>query len=608
MLATWGCATFPKPTLDLQFAGATSLDSRITFTRGSQATLFNSAGTLVYAKHNLLLQSEDFATTWIATSATVTTNTIVAPDGALTGDKYSVASGVSSSSSSVRQDISKAASATTYTWSLFAKKGEVDTLRLIPRDGATSANNVDARFNLTTGAVISVVAAGTFTNASGAIQSVGNGWYRCSLTFTSGTETSIRNQIFQLNNNAAFTGNGTDGLFLWGAQLNLSNMEGGVTSSLDTYYPTTTAAYYGPRFDYDPSTLAAQGLLIEEARTNSIRNNTMQGAVAGTPGTLPTNWVQSALGTLTQQIVGTGTENGISYVDIRYSGTTANTLISLQFDSNTQAAAATGQSWTSSFWIKQAGGSQTNITSISNRIRQIDAGGTAVATGTQVIALNTTFSRNTFSGTLTNASTAFVASQIAIAFASGVAIDITLRIGLPQLEQGAFATSVIPTTTTALTRNADVASMTGTNFSSWYNAVEGTFVSEAEFTNTVSFNTVYDVNNGTTSNRIRTVQWNDGSNRRLSVSDGNVTQASITGTGGVGVFRFAAAYKENDFAACQNGGAVGTDTSGTVPSVNQMGIGCYGPVSPTFFLNGSVRRISYYPTRLPNTTLQALTA
>ncbi|MFM6192892.1 MAG: hypothetical protein ACKPFF_10615, partial [Planktothrix sp.] len=45
-----------------------------------------------------------------------------------------------------------------------------------------------------------------------------------------------------------------------------------------------------PRFDHNPNTKESLGLLIEEQRTNSIRNNTMQGAVAGTPGTLPTNW------------------------------------------------------------------------------------------------------------------------------------------------------------------------------------------------------------------------------------------------------------------------------------------------------------------------------
>jgi hypothetical protein len=49
-----------------------------------------------------------------------------------------------------------------------------------------------------------------------------------------------------------------------------------------------------------------------------------------------------------------------------------------------------------------------------------------------------------------------------------------------QVELGAFATSYIPTTTTALTRNADVATMTGTNFSNWFNASEGTFVSQCQ--------------------------------------------------------------------------------------------------------------------------------
>jgi len=51
-----------------------------------------------------------------------------------------------------------------------------------------------------------------------------------------------------------------------------------------------TAGVNEPRFDHDPITGQSLGLLIEERRTNGIRNNTFVGAVVGNPGTLPTNW------------------------------------------------------------------------------------------------------------------------------------------------------------------------------------------------------------------------------------------------------------------------------------------------------------------------------
>src|SRR5262249_20993640 len=73
--------------------------------------------------------------------------------------------------------------------------------------------------------------------------------------------------------------------------------------------------------------ISNKGLLVEEARTNSIRNNSMQGAAAGTPGTIPTNWqssINSSAG-LTQTIVGTGTTLGMEYIDIRAFGTTTGT-------------------------------------------------------------------------------------------------------------------------------------------------------------------------------------------------------------------------------------------------------------------------------------------
>lgn len=57
-----------------------------------------------------------------------------------------------------------------------------------------------------------------------------------------------------------------------------------------------TSASNGLRTDYNPSTLALMGLLCEAATTNEVRNNTMQSAAAGTPGTMPTNWTTTAAG------------------------------------------------------------------------------------------------------------------------------------------------------------------------------------------------------------------------------------------------------------------------------------------------------------------------
>jgi hypothetical protein len=100
-----------------------------------------------------------------------------------------------------------------------------------------------------------------------------------------------------------------------------------------------------PRFDYNPTTLESLGLLIEEQRTNSIRNNTMVGTVAGSPGTRPTNWTTPWNGLsfgVQASVVGVGSEDGISYADFNFAGTASatGTIIVAYFDSPTQIAAA----------------------------------------------------------------------------------------------------------------------------------------------------------------------------------------------------------------------------------------------------------------------------
>lgn len=87
------------------------------------------------------------------------------------------------------------------------------------------------------------------------------------------------------------------------------------------------------------------------------------------------------------------------------------------------------------------------------------------------------------------------------------------------------------------------------------------------------------------------------------VFQANFSVASITNATNM---KWAAAYKADDFASVINGGNVGTDTSGTVPSnVQSLGIGSFS--SNTAVINGHIRQIIYYPLRLSNAQLQALT-
>jgi hypothetical protein len=373
----------------------------------------------------------------------------------------------------------------------------------------------------------------------------------------------------------------------------------------------STAAIDEARFDYNPTTLAPLGLLIEEQRTNSIRNNTGQGAVAGTPGTLPTNWTGgTTVDNLTREIVGTGTENGINYIDVRYSGTSgaSGNLTVLTFDALNFITAANAQTWTGAAYFKLVAGTLTNVTLLSLTVRYNDSSGLSLTSQNSAFTPTASLERVTNTFTAANASTAFVIATLVANFTNNLPVDFTLRIGLPQLEQGAFATSVIPTTTTALTRNADAASMTGTNFSDWYNAAEGTFVVNFAIPNATDSRSQLTAGDGTANERIIITNNSSLSGTAFRVVDGGSDQCDISRSQSFAnnaTVKVAGAYKVNDFAISQNGGSVGTDTSGTLPTVTTLFIGTNGVVQ---YSNSYIQRIAYYPTRLADTTLQALTA
>lgn len=204
-----------------------------------------------------------------------------------------------------------------------------------------------------------------------------------------------------------------------------------------------------PRFARDPSTLAVLGLLTEPTRTNGIRNPRCEGAVNGTPGTPPTNWSVTVENGIARTIVGTGTESGIPYVDIQFQGTaTAVANLSVVFEGPQVIAAASGQTWTASAFVRLVAGALGSPLQASQWIiQEYNSGGANLAQQASIFATPTgaglATQRRTFTATLGNALTAFTGFLYYTQYNTGAVVNFTLRFGLPVMEQGSFATSPI---------------------------------------------------------------------------------------------------------------------------------------------------------------------
>jgi hypothetical protein len=177
-----------------------------------------------------------------------------------------------------------------------------------------------------------------------------------------------------------------------------------------------------------------------------------------------------------------------------------------------------------------------------------------------------------------------------------------------QLEAGAFPTSYIPTTSATVTRAADNASMVGSNFSSWYNQSEGTVYSQWVMGGDNTSVTVYNINDTTSANYIRNRYNSAGSGNDNAVTVSSIVQQTLTATNQIALYAMyknAMSYKQNDFARSANGTLI-TGSTGNIPVVSQMNIGA--SESSVNQINGWLQSFKYYPTRLPNGTLQGLTA
>ena len=351
-----------------------------------------------------------------------------------------------------------------------------------------------------------------------------------------------------------------------------------------------------PRFDHDPTTGESLGLLVEEQRTNLLlRSEDFGNAV----------WSYSEASASTNTTVAPdGTTSGDTV-------TSAGSAVVSQPIAKTASAIT----YFSSLFVK---GTVTAFTfsiddgTTTNRGRVVFnlSTGTISSTNndgefTGTSGTITSFPNNWYRLTATTTTNSTVVARMRLFWTgAGTSLDFWGA----QLEAGAFATSYIPTTTAAVTRAADVASITGSNFSSWYNQTEGTVFAETRAAGAT--------NNGGTSGGAAC--FSNGTNtERIRVSiaaiqtiwiSGNTTQASLnSGAGFVAnaSFRAAAATKANDFAFTINANTVQSSLSGSAPSVSQLSIGTSNTTAG--FLNGTIKRLTFWPQRLPDSTLQTLT-
>lgn len=359
-----------------------------------------------------------------------------------------------------------------------------------------------------------------------------------------------------------------------------------------TYYPTTGTIYQAPRIDHSLTTGARQGFLVESARQNLILNSFLSGGVAGTPGTAPTNWSYSTVGTPSVTF-GSDTEcPGGSTIRIvtasqrlqmfRSVSVSANTtyINSVVVDNNAVSNYALNFAVS---WVTTPAGS--TITYQLNGATV--AGSTGIPPG-----------RHTIASILTVGGTAGTASaRIGNGIQNLAAGDLTFR--RPQVEISNTRTSYMPTYGVALSRAADVVTMPTSAVA--FSATAGAYVASFTPQSISTTNEIVSISDGTANEAIES---SAGLSSHLLVTDGGSPQCDIdAGTLTVNTTaKLGAAYAQNDFAATINGANAVTDTSGNLPTVTTF---YFGQSSAGAQLNGLLRQFTFIPRRISDAQLQA---
>jgi hypothetical protein len=566
----------------------------LTFTRASSATRVASNGLIEQVRTNVVTYSQDFNdASWTKTALTISTSATANPlNGALTAQDA-----IPTAVSSVHRVLKLAGVVSTAnTWSIYAKAKGYNFITIV-ENGNTSAS---VSFNLSTGAV------STQISAVGQIQSLGSGWFRCSMIHTTTSTPRFDVYVSPTDSQAAYTADGTSGVTLFGAQAEASDF--GATD----YIPTTTAAVSVgpvsglPRLDYYDSTCPK--LLLEPQRTNLVTfsENLDNDAVwAKVNVTVTANTTTSPDGTISADtVLASGAAglhlaqtNGTSYT----SGTAASFTVFAKKGTNDFMQLITGAGVGGMFanFDLNTGvvGTLGTVTGTTPTSSIQDYGN-----GWYRCAIN--FTPNATASAL---NTIAIVTSASAARAESNSLATSIFLWGAQVEAGAYPTSYIPTLGASVTRVADAASKTG--ISSLIGQTEGTIFVEGAITGSLPAITrrIVSLSDGTTSNAVL-IQNSSSTTLQFVIVDGGTIEASITKTLAFTfgqTFKVAFAYKENDFVAYINGEQVGTEILGNVPATSKF---AFDRGNNTTAYEGTISQALVFKTRLTNDQLAELTA
>jgi len=366
-----------------------------------------------------------------------------------------------------------------------------------------------------------------------------------------------------------------------------------------------------PRFDYDPVTLAAKGLLIEEQRVNLQTYSDQFDNPA---------WVKTGVTISANSIISPdGTSNADSIIENALSGQHQ------IYQSRTLTAAP--YTWT--VYAKQGEGSKRWL-----NLYPQGSGVNAAAIFDLTLGTVTFFGLGQYlSSSITNAGNGWYRCSISF---TGAAVNVfcvaylsnasnaigptytgngtsSILLWGAQVEAGAFATSYIPTVASQVTRNADQVTMTGTNFSSWYNSTQGTFTAQirTDVPTTVNGNQfILSASDNTANNRINIFRSLVGNNLSARLTSGGVSAnpgfIGVIPSGSVVTCGIAANIGSNQVISAGGSTLATAATTVSMPTVNQLGIGVSDTLNSSY-LNGWIQKLSYYSQRLTNAEMQAFT-